>query len=59
METIEVPAPCADQPMTCPNCGTGAVERGVKTDLEGRLLARFYECAGPECRRMWWVDVER
>jgi hypothetical protein len=58
METDVVPAPEIDQSRTCPNCESNAVERGVKTDLGGRVLAHFYECAQPECRRTWWVDVE-
>ena len=57
METVERSTGEVEQRVTCPDCGAVALRGGEKTDLDGRVLAEFYECPDPECRRTWWVEV--
>ncbi|HMB50157.1 MAG TPA: hypothetical protein VKM69_05800 [Natronoarchaeum rubrum] len=56
METVELSSGEVEQRETCPNCGALALRNGEKTDLDGRVLAEFYECRDPECRCTWWVE---
>lgn len=58
METVELSGGEVEQGVACPACGTPAFLGGEKTDLDGRLLAEFYECPDPDCRRTWWVEAK-
>jgi len=56
METVELSAEEVEQRESCPECGTLALRSGEKTDLDGRVLAEFYECLDPDCRCTWWIE---
>ena len=58
MRTIEFPQAEVEQKDICPACGSVGLWDGEKTDLDGRVLAEFYECGNPDCDCMWWVGIE-
>ncbi|WP_256393187.1 hypothetical protein [Natronoarchaeum rubrum] len=58
METVEMGPAEVERRETCPECGTLALPGGEKTDLEGNLLAEFYECGNPDCDCVWWIGVK-